>query len=174
MLASFQFSASSQAKATPRAQTSPALSSISSSPPPTLNGFNLSLPRRTASLLLASSLTSSLLQFLAHSQVAKALDKDDAQEEEERVIRIFQEASPAVVYIKDFVLQARAGKNKGSRLTNGSVKWEEDEDLGDAKVEGTGSGFVWDKDGHIVTNYHVVAKLATDSTGLHRCRVGFP
>lgn len=79
-----------------------------------------------------------------------------------------------MVYIKDFVLQARAGKNKDSRLTNGSVKWEEDEDLGDAKVEGTGSGFVWDKDGHIVTNYHVVAKLATDSTGLHRCRVGFP
>ena len=22
--------------------------------------------------------------------------------------------------------------------------------------EGTGSGFVWDKDGHIVTNYHVI------------------
>ncbi|KAJ6770081.1 PROTEASE DO-LIKE 5 CHLOROPLASTIC ISOFORM X1 [Salix purpurea] len=40
-----------------------------------------------------------------------------------------------------------------------------------AKVEGTGSGFIWDKFGHIVTNYHVVAKLATDRSGLQRCKV---
>lgn len=38
-----------------------------------------------------------------------------------------------------------------------------------AKVEGTGSGFIWDKFGHIVTNYHVVEKLATDRSGLQRC-----
>ena len=24
--------------------------------------------------------------------------------------------------------------------------------------QGTGSGFVWDQDGHIVTNFHVVAE----------------
>ncbi|XP_019418193.1 PREDICTED: protease Do-like 5, chloroplastic isoform X2 [Lupinus angustifolius] len=47
-------------------------------------------------------------------------------------------------------------------------KLNEDED---AKVEGTGSGFIWDKYGHIVTNYHVVAKLATDTNGLQRCKV---
>ncbi|XAR59353.1 HtrA2 peptidase [Bertholletia excelsa] len=40
-----------------------------------------------------------------------------------------------------------------------------------AIVEGTGSGFIWDKFGHIVTNYHVVAKLATDKSGLQRCKV---
>ncbi|MED6183350.1 Protease Do-like 5, chloroplastic [Stylosanthes scabra] len=40
-----------------------------------------------------------------------------------------------------------------------------------AKVEGTGSGFIWDQFGHIVTNYHVVAKLATDTSGLQRCKV---
>lgn len=50
---------------------------------------------------------------------------------------------------------------------------EDDEESRDAKVEGTGSGFVWDKAGHIVTNYHVVAKLATDRSGLHRCKVYF-
>ncbi|KAF3604307.1 hypothetical protein F2Q69_00033422 [Brassica cretica] len=40
-----------------------------------------------------------------------------------------------------------------------------------AKIEGTGSGFVWDNLGHIVTNYHVIAKLATDQSGLQRCKV---
>ncbi|PKI31823.1 hypothetical protein CRG98_047774 [Punica granatum] len=40
-----------------------------------------------------------------------------------------------------------------------------------AKVEGTGSGFIWDGFGHIVTNYHVVSKLATDKSGLQRCKV---
>lgn len=40
-----------------------------------------------------------------------------------------------------------------------------------AKVKGTGSGFVWDKFGHIVTNYHVVSALATDNSGLQRCKV---
>ncbi|KAG4948634.1 hypothetical protein JHK84_042083 [Glycine max] len=48
------------------------------------------------------------------------------------------------------------------------VMLNEDED---AKVEGTGSGFIWDKFDHIVTNYHVVAKLATDTRGLQRCKV---
>ncbi|KAL0912047.1 hypothetical protein M5K25_017990 [Dendrobium thyrsiflorum] len=104
-------------------------------------------------------------------QFAKAVGTDDPQEEEERVVRIFQEASPAVVYIKYLEVQSRAGKNKESKLINDSVKGEDEEDLGDAKVESTGSGFVWDKAGHIVTNYHVVAKLATDTSGLHHCRV---
>eukprot|EP00850_Spirogloea_muscicola_P003489 SM000014S00277 [mRNA] locus=s14:474358:476540:+ [translate_table: standard] len=41
----------------------------------------------------------------------------------------------------------------------------------DERVEGTGSGFVWDKLGHIVTNYHVIAKLAMDSTGRQQSKV---
>ncbi|XP_054778057.1 protease Do-like 5, chloroplastic [Prosopis cineraria] len=52
--------------------------------------------------------------------------------------------------------------------TSSEVRMNEDED---AKVEGTGSGFIWDEFGHIVTNYHVVAKLATDVGGLQRCKV---
>lgn len=31
--------------------------------------------------------------------------------------------------------------------------------------EGVGSGFVWDKFGHIVTNSHVISKVAKDQTG---------
>eukprot|EP00242_Pyramimonas_sp_CCMP2087_P010222 CAMPEP_0198211204 /NCGR_PEP_ID=MMETSP1445-20131203/22686_1 /TAXON_ID=36898 /ORGANISM="Pyramimonas sp., Strain CCMP2087" /LENGTH=285 /DNA_ID=CAMNT_0043885417 /DNA_START=168 /DNA_END=1025 /DNA_ORIENTATION=+ len=38
--------------------------------------------------------------------------------------------------------------------------------------EGVGSGIIWDKGGHIVTNYHVVAKLAKDKSGKQIARVG--
>ncbi|KAL1555831.1 Protease Do-like 5, chloroplastic [Salvia divinorum] len=94
---------------------------------------------------------------------AIAQQSDDLDQEETRVVQIFQETSSSVVYIKDIELaeipKTSSGKNIG-----------EDED-DNAKVEGTGSGFIWDKFGHIVTNYHVVSKLATDTSGLQRCKV---
>ncbi|XP_057739055.1 protease Do-like 5, chloroplastic isoform X4 [Arachis stenosperma] len=69
-------------------------------------------------------------------------------------LRLSQETSPSVVFIKDIELRML----------------DEDENA-DAKVQGTGSGFIWDQFGHVVTNYHVVAKLATDTSGLQRCKV---
>uniref|UniRef100_J3NF20 Protease Do-like 5, chloroplastic n=2 Tax=Oryza brachyantha TaxID=4533 RepID=J3NF20_ORYBR len=85
---------------------------------------------------------------------------------EARVVRLFQEASPSVVFIKDLVVGRSPGG--GGR----QVEAEDDEEAG-ATVEGTGSGFVWDAAGHIVTNYHVVAKLAGDGSAFHRCKVFF-
>lgn len=41
----------------------------------------------------------------------------------------------------------------------------------DVNVEGTGSGFIWDRYGHIVTNYHVVEKLAKDTSGRQQSQV---
>ncbi|OVA07424.1 Peptidase S1C [Macleaya cordata] len=72
-----------------------------------------------------------------------------------------RETSPSVVFIKDLEIV------KTPRSTNEVTLTEEE----NAKVEGTGSGFIWDKTGHIVTNYHVIAKLATDTSGLQRCKV---
>lgn len=101
----------------------------------------------------------------------------DPQQEEERVVHIFQEASPCVVFIKDLELQPKGGgQRKKSPLAAKTVisqviEQDEDEEWIDAKVEGTGSGFIWDKAGHIVTNYHVIDKLATDQTGMQRCKV---
>ena len=56
---------------------------------------------------------------------------------EERIIAVYERVSPAVVNITTRVLR-------------------ESFFFGVYPEEGTGSGFLWDRDGHIVTNYHVV------------------
>lgn len=73
--------------------------------------------------------------------------------EQER-IKVFREAKDRVVYVttlaKDFV--PTSANKMDERLV----------------PTGTGSGFVWDKAGHIVTNYHVVAQCleATPEEGV--------
>jgi hypothetical protein len=62
--------------------------------------------------------------------------------EEREAIGLFQKVKPSVVNV-DIVRRSRGG-------------WD------DAVVEqqaSTGSGFIWDEDGRIVTNYHVIAPL---------------
>ncbi|XP_015942933.1 protease Do-like 5, chloroplastic isoform X1 [Arachis duranensis] len=86
--------------------------------------------------------------------LAHNLLQDEFQQQEHLLVHLFEETSPSVVFIKDIELRML----------------DEDEDA-DAKVQGTGSGFIWDQFGHVVTNYHVVAKLATDTSGLQRCKV---
>lgn len=122
----------------------------------------LILTRRNSSILATSTILSSFLH-LASFQLANAREEEAPQRQEERVVQVFEEASPSVVFIKDLELVKIRSTNNEEVLTK-----EEEES---AKVEGTGSGFIWDKSGHIVTNYHVIAKLATDTTGLQRCKV---
>jgi S1-C subfamily serine protease len=61
------------------------------------------------------------------------------QAQEERLIQLFQDVSPSVVFIK-----------------NASIRW----DLFSMDIheipQGAGSGFVWDQQGHIITNFHVI------------------
>src|SRR5262249_37789011 len=59
---------------------------------------------------------------------------------EKTTIDVFKEASPSVVHINTLV---------NRRADFFSRKLEQ-------VAEGAGSGIVWDKDGHIVTNFHVV------------------
>lgn len=59
--------------------------------------------------------------------------------EEQSNIRIFELAAPSVVFITT--------KSKGWYLRRWNVQ---------EVPQGSGSGFIWDKRGHIVTNYHVI------------------
>ncbi len=63
--------------------------------------------------------------------------------EEKSTIRLFEKAAPSVVYITTL---ARQRDYFSTNITE--------------VPRGTGSGFVWDKSGHIITNYHVVQTVA--------------
>jgi S1-C subfamily serine protease len=65
--------------------------------------------------------------------------RGDLAADEKSTIRLFQEASPSVVFITSTAIHREV---IGFRVL-------------DTPLQGTGSGFIWDKDGHVVTNYHV-------------------
>ncbi|KAE8671835.1 Protease Do-like 5 [Hibiscus syriacus] len=110
---------------------------------------------------------SSLLQFsnpISHLCSAIALQPQQVEldQDEDRLVHLFLETSPSVVFIEDLEL---------AKIPKSSSKEDTVSQDDDAKVQGTGSGFIWDNFGHIVINYHVVDKLATDQTGLQRYKV---
>ena len=61
--------------------------------------------------------------------------------EESRLVQLFEKAAPTVVNI-------RAQQSVSGLFSRVSSE----------RTAGTGTGFVWDLDGHVVTNYHVVAR----------------
>ncbi len=75
--------------------------------------------------------------------------RGDLAEDEKTAIEIFQRAAPSVVHITTGV--PTAGPFEGV-------------------LQGTGSGVVWDKDGYVVTNYHVIKEVAESGTGRTRVR----
>jgi len=65
---------------------------------------------------------------------------------EQSTIKVFQQSTAGVVFIDTFVQNNRMGM-----LTMDPIEIP----------AGTGSGFVWDKQGHIVTNFHVIRSAET-------------
>ena len=63
----------------------------------------------------------------------------DLGEGEQRTIRLFEEASPSVVYITTVAEQIDFFSRDIAQIPLG-----------------TGSGFIWDDSGHIITNFHVI------------------
>jgi S1-C subfamily serine protease len=65
--------------------------------------------------------------------------RGDLAEDEKNTIELFETASPSVVYITTIELRRSLFSLNIYEIP-----------------QGTGSGFIWDKEGHIVTNYHVI------------------
>ena len=107
-----------------------------------LGSFTLVLAGLFGGLWLSriSSSAATLMTKVEPPAVARAITPRTALGEgEQRNIRLFEEASPAVVYITTVALQ---------------------QDIFSLDVTqvplGTGSGFIWDEQGHVITNFHVI------------------
>jgi S1-C subfamily serine protease len=69
-----------------------------------------------------------------------AAPRPELADEERATIALFERASPAVVFITSLAVRQSAFSLNVQEIPQGS-----------------GSGFVWDRQGHVVTNFHVVA-----------------
>lgn len=69
-----------------------------------------------------------------------------------------QETSPSVVFIEVLELLNSSNNSKEALLADGS----------NAKVEGTGSGFLWDKFGHIVGTFVLSSSIIFTLPDIHR------
>ena len=66
--------------------------------------------------------------------------RGDLSEAERSTVELFANASPSVVFITKLAVRVDPFRRNAM-----------------AFPEGTGSGFIWDASGHVVTNYHVIA-----------------
>ncbi len=64
--------------------------------------------------------------------------RGDLSSDEKATIELFKQSSPSVVYI--------------TSLARRAFGWFDVMEV----PQGTGSGFIWDRDGHVVTNFHVI------------------
>ncbi|KAG5527261.1 hypothetical protein RHGRI_028227 [Rhododendron griersonianum] len=93
-------------------------------------------------LVLCASAALSFTLFVADANSASALvigTPRKLQSDELATVRLFQDNTPSVVYITNL-----AARQDVFTLDVLEVP------------QGSGSGFVWDKEGHVVTNYHVI------------------
>jgi S1-C subfamily serine protease len=74
---------------------------------------------------------------------------DDMGAQEKRVIEIFKTASPSVVFITTHAVRRHPFTRNVQKIP-----------------AGTGSGFFWDDQGHIVTNFHVIREASLASVTL--------
>lgn len=105
---------------------------------PRVNNFEKCKPilRTVISIGTALSIMSPFSSF--------AFSDETLQQAESQTIKVFEESTPSTVYINTYV----------EKIDYFNMNVME-------VPAGTGSGFIWDKEGHIVTNFHVIKNAAT-------------
>jgi len=84
-----------------------------------------------------------------------ATDDDELSPEEARVVATFNRVAPSVAYIQTTALVQHYGMSRQRPFS-----------LQESEVPaGTGSGFLYDSHGHVITNFHVIASGMADMGG---------
>ena len=100
-----------------------------------------------------SVLATGLIIALATNHVAAdpagRLSSRALLEDERNTVEVFRDVSPSVVYVVNRVVQRDIFSGRSNEFSRG-----------------TGSGFIWDAQGHIVTNFHVVSGSSSISVVL--------
>lgn len=101
--------------------------------------------------LVGSRWQGNVLQAESQGEPRRVTPSSGLLPEERATVNLFRETQPSVVYIT--TLRDRRVSYFGRRF--------------DRVQEGTGSGFLWDDRGHVVTNFHVIGNADTYQVTLH-------
>lgn len=102
--------------------------------------------------LVGSRWQGNVLQAESQGEPRRVTPSSGLLPEERATVNLFRETQPSVVYITTLATQRRVDLF-GRRF--------------DRVQDGTGSGFLWDDKGHVVTNYHVIGNADTYQVTLH-------
>ena len=99
----------------------------------------------------AASAATSLIGSQSRTPTAQITPGDTAVTDDQTVEQVFAEANPAVVTVTTL---GNAAATQGQMPSFGQS--QDDSSTADQPLA-SGSGFIWDSDGHVITNAHVVA-----------------
>ena len=88
-------------------------------------------------------------QTLAPVGTPPRVGRSDLTDDEQHTVGLFRQAAPSVVYITRITIQHHPLNLNANAIPSG-----------------TGSGFVWDDDGHVVTNFHVIREASAARVSL--------
>ena len=142
----------------------PSPNNPSTTAPPTPTPIAVAAPVATDIGIDSVALESPIVQTVTETVIVEPdIDAMDIVAAREQVLsRIYEESLPSVVYVRVV-----------HRLDEGDTQFGRDFFRGiprqpfDEYQHGAGSGFVWDEDGHILTNWHVVEGSDSVSVVFH-------
>ena len=142
----------------------PSSNNPSTTAPPTPTPIAVAAPVATDIGIDSVALESPIVQTVTETVIVEPdIDAMDIVAAREQVLsRIYEESLPSVVYVRVV-----------HRLDEGDTQFGRDFFRGiprqpfDEYQHGAGSGFVWDEDGHILTNWHVVEGSDSVSVVFH-------
>lgn len=140
----------------------------------TASAFQISIPSNTPYRPCGSFIAKSIPSSQLYSFSVKASELEEGLTDEEKtIIRVFRQCGPSVAFVTSFLTTPNTSNNRSNRNNrdnNNNRKGENNRPPNTGRSLGSGSGFIVDKDGYLVTNYHVIQRAYELNESLQRTR----